>query len=153
VLLSRYADVPLLIDTAAPVAHKNSWISSEKPKAKYGITDVNAAITALNDSNWQAFSTEVVSRASRPLALTSDVANGINRAVMGLSEQPNAKRYLILCTDFEDDFKKKFAQIPCDIIVLVVGADITAPLDEMLGTSNYKRFESLSAAIAFITRN
>ena len=153
VLLSRFVSVAHKVDTSTAVVQKNSWISSGQPRQKYTVKDVNKAIDDLNNCNWQKFSAEVIGRTSGELAKKSDVANAIDRALLGLSEQPNAQKYLIVATDFLDDYNRQFAQIPCDVKLLIVGANIAAPLDKMFGTSNYRRFESLSGAINFITRN
>ncbi len=150
-LLSRFTSLANKVDTATTTQAKNSWISSEQPKPKYTIADVNNAIDEVNNSNWQKFCKEVIGRTSGDLAKKSDVSNAINRALMGLAEQPTARKWLIISTDFLDDYNSHFAQIPCDVKIIVVGANVKAPLNEMLGTSDYLRFESISAAFEFLS--
>ncbi len=151
VLLTRYLSIAHKPDTTQPVGHVNHWIESEKVKPAYTIADVNRAIDGINEENWLGFTKQAFAKHTGELATKSDVANAIDRAVLALSEIKSSSKFLIVSTDFEDDFKRRFTTIPDDIKILVVGTNIKFNLDEILGTTNYERFESIEGAIRSIT--
>jgi hypothetical protein len=149
--LDRYIDIPTI---AYPESGKNNpWIESENKSSKDSLNKLNEAIQKENNNDWRQFIIKLNGVVSKPATTTSDVLNAYNRLLIALNENPEAKSYLLLSTDFKDTYHKTknlFAKIPSNVIVIIVGAQKDVPLVQEKKQEGFMRFESLMAALNFI---
>ncbi|HEY1032902.1 MAG TPA: hypothetical protein VGD89_14090 [Flavipsychrobacter sp.] len=145
-IIKDYSDVTFdrYYKPFVPVAEQdntNPWMEQEK------------AAPAAKATDWNEFVLSVTAKLTAPASNESDVASAIGHAVTILQEHSGKQRIhkvLILCTDGLDSHRQ-LPTVPADIEVLAIGILPDNQIEQVLHTSNVKRFESLHATLDFLT--
>jgi hypothetical protein len=104
-------------------------------------------------SDWNRFSCAATTLLSKEPTDNSDCASAINRAAICFQEYDStARKILLLCTDLEDSYEP-IPHVAQDVEVYTVALPLSVPVEQILNTKNVKRFESLEAALDFLSKS